>query len=140
MVLNILQSAAIHRVKTELQLIAKWHRILNKAKRRGVQIVITTDSTPKRAFASMGQWVFRSNCGAGVAADTRWAARCFACGTIYPNVVFPADRQAVEDALVVRADRGRNWRPGVTVTELEEENVKRGLPPRNARGGVNAHL
>ncbi len=55
---------------------------------------------------------------------------CMECGTRY-HVVFSPEWQAVEAALVKRPQKARHWWPGVTVAELEQQNIAEGLDPDN---------
>jgi len=54
--------------------------------------------------------------------------------------VFPDNWQAIEMALVKRPQKARHWWPGVTVAELEQQNIAEGLDPDNELVQLRARL
>lgn len=56
--------------------------------------------------------------------ETRQAA--VATGDVF-NVEFPANKSDIERALRMRPRHARNWSPGTTVADLENENSQRGV-------------
>jgi hypothetical protein len=88
-------------------------------------LVPDVDATPQTVRVDHGRWIFDCSCGSGVAADPTWPdARCLGCGTVFPVVVWPEDRAAIEAALVARKTiASRNWRPGEAVGDLNAETI-----------------
>lgn len=84
------------------------------------------------AYVNHGRWVGDCACGSGVSLDPTFAtARCmgFGCGAVYRDVVWPADREAIEAVLSLRRTwASRNWLPGETVADLIAENRAHGAP------------
>lgn len=85
-------------------------------------------SFPVKAFVNKGTWlVVCPQCGG---AEYAWEEGWFFCcscknsymGHKFRRLVFPTDRQAIEDALVKRPLANRNWTPTEAVADLEHEN------------------
>jgi hypothetical protein len=115
-----------HRVKDEAAMKAKHAA---RAKPARSDWVLHDDADPVEARINHGRWIFDCDCGSGVAADPTFSAGyCFGCGAIHTNVIFPEDRQAIEQALLARKrTENRNWNPGETVEELLADNTEHGV-------------
>lgn len=62
------------------------------------------------AFVSGGRWVVMCCCGNAPSASPEWSlACCFECGLIYRDIVFPRDREAVEQAMLAQPMHERQW-------------------------------
>lgn len=86
---------------------------------------------PPEAFVSGGKWVIRCSCGNAPSVHPDWRlALCFECGASYEGVVIPAQRRAIEQALLTRPQaRQRHWTPGETADDLTAENRRNGVTP-----------
>jgi len=85
------------------------------------------------AYINWGRWVADcSACNSGIACspgvDT---VICTDCGAKY-SVVFPAEIERIEQALLARALRNRNWEPDETADDLEDENKRHGVEKEEA--------
>lgn len=79
-------------------------------------------------FVVGGKWVVLCPCGDAPMASPEWdVARCFECGAIYAALAWPADRSAIEAALVVRPAAVRAWLPTETVADLLAQNAANGV-------------
>lgn len=90
-----------------------------------------------KAYISDSRWVAdcaAATCHGGLAC---WPehdfACCLDCGTVY-RIDFPSrqERHDAEEALLVRPEENRNWRPheGETPEQLRHENIAYGFVPR----------
>lgn len=80
------------------------------------------------AWAAGGKWIVTCICGDAPIASPEWdIARCLACGAVYRNILWPEDREALENVLCVRPSFQRTWRPPQTLDDLRAENAERGL-------------
>lgn len=97
-------------------------------------------SSPLTAVVNHGVWVALDGCGTregvhggGVVWLDRPMVWCPLCrnkvaGWRWRPVVLPAEREAIEAALLARPDVAtRNWHPGETVDDLRRENRDHGL-------------
>jgi hypothetical protein len=91
------------------------------------------ESEPVEAFVNKGMWIVMClNCKGG--AEFAWEEGYFFCcscknsynGHRYRRLIFPADRQEIEDLLSVRPLENRNYRgplhPNETLEVLRQEN------------------
>lgn len=79
------------------------------------------------AEANEGRWTGDCPaCGASMLLTMGVEARCFArdCGSVYPNVSWPTEFDAIEDALVARPKKNQNWLPHESAADLRAENVR----------------
>lgn len=81
-------------------------------------------------YVGAGKWLVRCVCGNCPSVDPDWRLACCAeCGAIYEDLVMPADAEAIEAVLMLRAKPlHRNWRPPETVADLVAENLDAGEP------------
>ena len=64
---------------------------------------------PEPYIAHRG-WTLICGCNGGVSVSVAWdLACCFECGAIYSSLEFPADREAIEAALLTRPGQFRFW-------------------------------
>lgn len=116
--------------------------VLAKLERRGR--VPAIDSRPLVPYVNYGRWVADCYfCFAGIALDPEWDQTfCLGCYRSYVSILWPApaDREAIEAALVVRWLRNQHWRtaggmqrnpllPGESIAELLIENRHSKEPP-----------
>lgn len=85
-----------------------------------------------RAVVNQSRWIlpcpFEGCLGALVAPAIPTIYCCAECGTGWYQIIFPADRSAIEKALLLRPEaHNRNWRPGETVEMLLAENAAHGV-------------
>ena len=80
-------------------------------------------------FVAGGKWVLPCPCGDAPMASPEWdEARCFACGAVYRQLLWPPDRLAIERVLLGRPRAMlRTWLPGETVADLMTQNGEHGL-------------
>ncbi len=83
---------------------------------------------PKDAYIGAGSWRVTCRCFEAPHADPETnTALCFGCGAIFTNVVFPENRQDIEDLLVNRPVQiFRNWQKTETFDDLVEEQLGKG--------------
>jgi hypothetical protein len=127
---EILTAAFQHGAKTLDAYRAKHRQKLARARvERSVAVREVAIETPLVPFVSLGAWVGQCLCGAGVACHPGWPeARCFACGSVYVAIAWPADRAAIEAALLRRPRmENRNWHQPETVADLLAENIAHGV-------------
>lgn len=86
------------------------------------------------------RWIADCACRSGLTTGEGWTeARCFACGAVYVNVVWPApeDRKQIAAALARRqAPSTRNWEPDQHWSTLVAENLAHAaelIPERGRR-------
>lgn len=98
-------------------------------------------SFPVKAFVNKGAWlVLCPKCGG---AEYAWEEGWFFCcscknsymGHKYRRLVFPEERQAIEDLLAVRPLANRNWNLKDTVEDLERENKEHAVELLTAAEG-----
>lgn len=85
---------------------------------------------PLEVFVSGGRWLVECPCGNCPMVAPEWGnlALCYECGAIYDKLVMPVDAHLIEAMLVLRKTLGlRYWNPGITLQNLQEENVKLGV-------------
>lgn len=90
-------------------------------------------SVPLVAYVSAARWVSDCPvCNAGISLHREWpVGRCLGCGSVFKNIRWPHDFDAIEDALVLRLNRTtQNWQPTETVDDLIAENDQRGVGKR----------
>ena len=103
--------------------------------------ILDVKMEPVQAFVNRGRWiVICPHCGGGEYAWEEGAFFCCSClnsymGHKYRRLAFPEDRQAIEDALVVRPLANRNWNPKETVEDLVKENEEHTAELLTAEGG-----
>jgi hypothetical protein len=84
--------------------------------------------------ANWGRWIVRCPrpwCASAMQVwpGDRWTA-CKDCEAPIPDLVWPADPEAVEALLMARpAVESRNWLPGESLKDLLVDNVRHGLMP-----------
>lgn len=128
MITNILTAEAIyaHLGVRDQQTLAVAHETMVQVKaKQGVRLTKNAKSQSLVAYINHGRWISEClDCHSGIAMHPDWTdGRCFHCGAVYSNVVFPAARAALEEALVLRpALENRNWQPPETVADLLAEN------------------
>jgi hypothetical protein len=129
MITKILGADAMQGVKDLQGLRAKQHKMLAQMRSRGIAVTEHVDVSPLVARIEHGRWIGDCSCGSGVNVHPDWPeARCMGCGAVYPNVVLPAQRDAVEQALVARPQMAaRNWHPHETLDQLHAENLEHGI-------------
>ena len=130
MIQNILTARAVYRVPTREAYVAAHLQTLARQRDMGIDARPHIDETALVARIDHGRWLVDCPCGSGVAVDPDWdEARCFACGSVYPHVVFPAGqlRARIETTLRLRPLSSRNWRPTESVDVLIAENIEHGL-------------
>lgn len=73
-----------------------------------------------------GRWVGTCpECNCGVMTDLLWTeARCFDCGAIYHDVIWPKEREEIERLLLLRPVKNQNWKATETVSTLMVENLQ----------------
>lgn len=88
----------------------------------------TSLATPA-ARISGGRWIVDCPCGNANSASHEWMlALCYECGAIYRSIVFPENREAIEQALLLRPEwRNRHWAPPETLDDLLAENAAHGV-------------
>ncbi len=117
----IKRTAQIHRVSSLLAFQREHRLALAKKRLRGLNVLEHVVATPVQARIDAGRWLIDCECSAGNAADPDWPeARCFGCGAVHTNVVFPPDVQALEDALLEAAAREQYWTPGESLKQIED--------------------
>jgi hypothetical protein len=80
-----------------------------------------------------GRWVgLCPECRAGVTTGKRWPeARCFGCGAIFDQVLWPEALEALEALLLERLPKNRHWKTGESLEQLLADNIAHGV--RKAR-------
>jgi hypothetical protein len=88
------------------------------------------------ALGVQGRWLARCPAeGCNGAEEVTGEEPYFLCGSCFNRdnnhqwmkVKFPRNRQAIEDTLLKRPARNRNYKPGETLTQLRNENRARGF-------------
>lgn len=76
-----------------------------------------------------GRWVgLCPECNSGIMTDPLWTeARCFDCGAVFHDVVWPKDRETIEELLLLRPVSNQNWKATETVSELAAQNIEHRL-------------
>lgn len=100
------------------------------------------DGPPLEAKVNHNRWIVECpDCGgAEYVFPEQPLMLCASCwnaavGGSWRRVVMPSERDAIENALVVRpTPQARNWEPGEKVAQLRAENIERGLPGERGRG------
>ena len=120
----------IHRVPTHAELVLKYEEQVRNLRAVGELLNAVRIDAPIYAYVNDSRWIALCSCGSCVAAHPSWPdSRCFECGAIYPNVVFPPDREAIEALLNERPrPETRNWKVGEkTADDLLAENILFGV-------------
>lgn len=82
------------------------------------------------AYINHGRWLVDCPCGNGPnvsPVDASPEAVCFACGTVWTNVLVPVEHVEIERVLSERKFAvNQNWRPGENVEDLVAEAEGRG--------------
>lgn len=121
----------IHLVRDQAEYRREHELAIGKLAARGAAIAVQEDTRSLIAYVNHGRWIVDCPCGAGSATDPAWReARCFGCGTVYANVVFPPDEDRARiEALLMKRPRieHRNWFPHERVDDLAAENVAHGV-------------
>ena len=120
-----------HLVRDRAAYAAAQAHTIGKLRARGRDVAVSTSLDPIVARINENRWIVDCVCGSGCHVDldagTPVVARCFFCGAIHTQVVLPANRTAIEAALLKRPRAAtRNWRPDETVAALEAENAAHG--------------
>jgi hypothetical protein len=149
---------------TTAEKFAKRHRSQLQALRgRGLPVEERLEPDGAPVIVSGGTWIVVCPCRAGAVASRDWnEARCFDCGRIFRSLTWPADVDAVVEALLARPQGARHWwgdataqarmteifGPGLvgmfgsptgeTVADLQDDNVARGLPADRETGPPTA--
>lgn len=119
------------KIQTQDDYLRVAKRAVEKARRHGdPEAEMRPSASPRLAYMNHGRWVIDCECGAGNVCDPEWSQiPCIACGRIHTVVIYPADRDAIEQALDVRDSvRTRNWMPGESVDYLLADNAAHALP------------
>lgn len=97
---------------------------------------VDADATPATAYVNQGRWVAdcpQAGCGGALAlvrsARGFLCGNCLnvACGSRYRPLVWPADRDEIEDVLAVRLlPEDANW-SGESVEAIKDENEAHGV-------------
>jgi hypothetical protein len=87
------------------------------------------------AWIGGGRWIVTCTtvgCANAPATHPEWkVARCFECGAVYDNVIFPPNVDAIVDALLQRpVVATRSWCVDESVAQLLSENVAHGIGAR----------
>lgn len=83
---------------------------------------------PLIAYVNHGRWIIKCECGG---AEKAWEENLFMCQSCWNSghqhklrlAVFPKNRVAIEQLLLVRPLVNRNWLPGETLGQLKAENI-----------------
>jgi len=119
-----------HMVRTPDEYQQAQAKFIAQRQEKGARYEIHQVDTPVNARVDHNTWVVDCECGAGNAVDPTWpAAYCFGCGAIHNNVVWPLNRERIEEILLQRVDvTKRNWRIGESEEDLTRENFELGVP------------
>jgi hypothetical protein len=83
---------------------------------------------PLVARVNDGAWIGDCDCNAGVAVDPEWSeARCFGCGAVYTEIVFPERRAEIETLLEARPRKHQNWDADEPIEIVRDLNLRHGL-------------
>jgi hypothetical protein len=119
---RILTTRGIHGVQTHGAYVDRYRQAIGNLRANGFADRLTTDTItrPVAARIDANRWLIDCDCGGACAAQPDWPdSRCFGCGRIYTNVVFPANRDAIEAVLEQQSyEPIRDWTPGETIDEL----------------------
>lgn len=76
-----------------------------------------------------GRWVgFCPECRSGVTTEKHWPeARCFDCGAVFHDVLWPEEKEQIETLLLLRPLMNQNWNAGETVSALAVQNIEHGI-------------
>lgn len=75
-----------------------------------------------------GKWTVTCACGDCPMACPEWdEVRCFLCGAVYRNLIWPPQREALERLLVKRPAHVRAWFPGESLDDIRAENLAHGV-------------
>lgn len=86
------------------------------------------------AYVNHGRWIVECpDCASALLAchtDARFL--CYECGNIangghWRPVAFPRKADVIDQLLMARPEKNRNWRPGETLKQLRAENTVMGL-------------
>jgi len=85
--------------------------------------------TPLAMEINHGRWnPMCPRCNAGITTGRLWAeVRCFGCGAVYLNVVWPEFPDVIESVLMKRPPNARHWNAHESIAQLLAENVQHGL-------------
>jgi hypothetical protein len=95
-----------------------------------------TDSPSVEVFVNQGRWMTACpgpNCGsAQVASETDHRFYCATCENDFIAhltlpVIWPVERESIENLLLPRPVLNQNWRPGETIEDLINENINYGV-------------
>lgn len=114
-----------HAVKTPQEYLGKHAAAIARLQKAGMRYAVHHSPGIPLARIFAGQWVIDCECRAGNATDPRWGfACCFGCGAIHRQIIFPADWEAIERALIERTQPAhRHWLPGEPIENLMKENA-----------------
>lgn len=113
-------------VRTKQTTLAGWFE--GEARKRFFDFQGTPAGTASAEIVH-GRWLVKCDVCGG-AEETSWREPvfyCLSCGNALHDgkvmaVNFPAEREAIETALLKRDVANRNWKPGETLETLQEEN------------------
>ncbi len=118
-------------VRSEDQMREKFLAAIAKRASMGERIETHEVFAQKDAQINHGRWLIECECGSGVAVDPEFDnGYCFGCGAIHTSIAFPGadDLQEIQHSLLDRPKSiNRNWVPSEPVSDLIDENVKRGV-------------
>ena len=121
-------SMALRRVMSEDAFVAKADRAASKAGGRA-----RADGRTLIATLNHGRWVaLCPNCNAGIAIHPAWTkAACLGdgCHRVYAAVTVPENWREIEEIVVMRDVKNRNWQPGESADLLRADNISGGLAP-----------
>ena len=120
----------VHGVGTIEELRAMHERTMHQRslRTRDQRVKAFPATRPLVARVNDGTWLGDCDCGSGVAIDPDWPeARCFGCGAIYAEIIFPERRAEIEQLLEARPRVNQNWDADEPIEIVRDLNLRHGL-------------
>ena len=85
-------------------------------------------SPPMQAYINHGRWLVKCECGGAEKVWEEGWIMCCSCfnekhGNKYRKTKFPKNRRQIEELLILRPMRNRNWMLGESIKQLKLENT-----------------
>lgn len=124
--MGILTTRAIHRVPDPQTYRRQHEKAIAKKRQEGDEATLRMINTAIEARIDANRWLVDCECGGAAAASPEWPeSRCFGCGRIFTNVVFPQNRAEIEAELAKQSyEPMREWTPGETMDELRAHQAE----------------
>jgi hypothetical protein len=111
-------------VRTLAEYAVLQEQYVGRARAEGRTLVPRTVTVAVPARIDGGAWVISCTCGDAPLVDPAWTiGRCLYCGDVYTQVVFPAQRAALEAILLKRPNPATRHTTDLTVTGRVEHSV-----------------